>query len=265
MGEIRAIELKVHQELADSGLDAQRSTIATRQASQALDGSVQAWAVGEPKSTADELVNLFAHPTTAQRVANSAAPCHELQEQMKMAQLEHPPVLVGQLAHSWQIIGYQCLYPALDRGRDRRQGSLPTRGTFLAGKQQWVEESGFVTSTGLERGQVQDPRHACKLKPQSVGQQHERTARDPLWTGSRDKPSQRLPEPIPIRRQRHVRAPREELAERASLYQHTVKQDGRGSVNRSTPLPRPDRPGVSTLHTLTTSRTKSSNPSSTTG
>src|SRR5204863_4106346 len=54
------------------------------------------------------------------------------------------------------------------------------------------------------------------LEPQAIGQQHERSARELLWRGARDKPSQRLAKSVPIRRQGHARTLGEELGRACS-------------------------------------------------
>src|SRR5437016_1215346 len=94
---------------------------------------------------------------------------------MEMAQLQHPLVLLSDLAHPRQIVDNQCPYTVPETRRDGRHGLLPARSTFLPRQQQWVEEGGVIASARLERGQVQDPRYCVELEPQAVGQQHERS------------------------------------------------------------------------------------------
>jgi hypothetical protein len=58
-------------------------------------------------------------------------------------------------------------------------------------------------------------------KPQTIGQQYERSARDLLWAGSRNQPSQRLTKAI--RWQRHPCATGEKLAKGATPHEHAVE------------------------------------------
>src|SRR3989449_10060832 len=49
-------------------------------------------------------MNLLAHGAAAKRVAQTTALGLELQQQMEMTQLQHPPMLRSQLVHSRQVI-----------------------------------------------------------------------------------------------------------------------------------------------------------------
>ena len=181
-----------------------------------------------------------------------------------MAQLQHPPALLGELPPSWEVVDDHGLNAPRGLRRDGGQGLLPARSALLPRKQQGIEEGGVVAAAGLERRQVQDPRRCVELEPQTIGQEHERSTRNLLRAGAGDKPAQRPAEAIPIRRQRHARTLGEQLAEREAFHEHSAQDRRWRPMSRATALPRANRPRASALHALPTPWAKPSNPGTTT-
>ena len=168
---------------------------------QALQRSVQAIALGQSHGVANEVVDLLANAATPERVSHTTAMDLELEQQMEVTQLQRPSMLLGELAHPWQIVDDHSLNALPCLLRNGRQGLLPSRGALFAWEQQRVEEHGVVAAAGFQRRQIQHPWHPVELEPQPIGKQHQWSPRNLLGTWPSDKPLERLPESIPISRQ----------------------------------------------------------------
>ena len=181
-----------------------------------------------------------------------------------MAQLQYPVPLAGEAPHPREIVGHHGLDPSRDLRRDCRQSLLPARSTLFSRQQQRVEKGSDIATARFERHQIKDPRHAVELEPQTIDQKHQGSLRNHLWTGLGDKAAQGLAKTIPIRWQRHARAPGEQLAECKTIYEDPMENGCWCPMSRATALPWANGPRVSALSALPSPRTKPTNWGTTT-
>lgn len=148
--------------------------------------------VRQARAVEVQTVQELANRAAAGRVTHATTLRLQFQEQMEMAKLQHPATLVGDPAHAGKIVYDHGLDAARSLWRDRRDGLLPARSAFLSGEQQRIEECRAVAVARFKRRQVQDPWHSIELEPQAIGQEHERSCRNLLRTGSGNKSTQRF-------------------------------------------------------------------------
>src|SRR5258708_3289537 len=195
-----AVEGQILQELANRRLDAIGSAVAIRKAPQSLEGSRQVISIGQFQGGADQLVDLLTYRTTSEGVTDAAALRQQLQEQVKLAELQYPLTPVGELLHSGKVVDDDRLDALRGDRRDGLQCLLPARSAFLSRQQQRIEEDGAVAVAGFEGSQIQDPGHRVELEPQTIDQENKRSIGNLLRSRSGDKPMKRLTEAISIRR-----------------------------------------------------------------
>ena len=264
MREVGAIEAQSLQELANGRLDAHGSAVGKRQATQPFQGTAQVLALGQFQCLANEFVDLFANRAATKGVAHTATMNLELEQQMELTQLQHPTMLAGELAHPGQVVDGHCLNTLLCLPRNGRKDLAPSGGALLAREEHRVEEYSVVASARFQCRQIQYPRHAVELEPQSVGKQHQRPARDSLGTGSIDKTLERLAESIPQSRQGDPLTLAQELTERKAAPKHLVQNRRGRAVHRTPALLRTNRPRSLALHALSSSLPEAANVGSTT-
>jgi hypothetical protein len=242
MLQVGAVEGQMLQELADRRLDAFGSAVAIRKAPQSLEGCRQAISIRQFQGGADQLMDLLTYRTTSEGVTDAAALRQQLQEQVKVAELQYPLTLVGELLHPGKVVDDDRLYALRGDRRDGLQCLLPARSAFPSRQQQRIEENGAVAVAGFEGSQIQDPGHRVELEPKTICQKDQRAWRNPLRCRTGDKSTKRLAEAIPIRWQFHARASGEELPERKSVHQDAAQNRCLRPMARATSLLRPNRP-----------------------
>jgi hypothetical protein len=179
-------------------------------------------AIWQFQRAADESMDLLANGTSAQRVAHSTAKGLELQQQVEVTELQNPSTLIGDLLHARKVVDYHRLDSWQRLRRNSRDRLLPTGSSFLAWQEQRIEESGSARFAGLESRQIQHPRHAIELEPQTVGQKDKRPTRDLLGARPGNEAPKRLPEPVPIGRQFHSGPFGKELTEREAVDKNSA-------------------------------------------
>src|SRR2546427_5950732 len=92
---------------------------------------------------------------------------------MEMAELEHPSAPFRDQLHSSEIISDKTADPSLCSRRNTSDDFVPAESAFLARHQHGIEKSGRTFRTGLQRGQIENPRHSSELKTKTVYQQDE--------------------------------------------------------------------------------------------
>jgi hypothetical protein len=128
MREIGAVGLHVAEELPDRHLDAGRPAVGLGESAQAFQGVVDAGPVGRGERAADELMDLVADGPAAERIAHAAVTHLQLEQQVKVAELQDPAVLLSEPAHAGEIVGDQGLNaPCWAAGNVARAWCQPAR------------------------------------------------------------------------------------------------------------------------------------------
>ena len=188
MGQIGAVVREVVEKLADGALGADRAAVALGEPLERGEGVLQPRAAGQGERFAHEPLERFADAAGPRGVGPTVgAGAAQAQEQVEVAELEHPAVLAGDAAHTGQIVSHEATNAALGCRREGGQRAPPARGALLAREQQGVEEDGAPAPAGTQGGQIQDPGAAGEVKPEPIRQQHERARRQRLGAGPGDE------------------------------------------------------------------------------
>ena len=213
----------------------------------------------------NEPIEIFPDRTAQEGSPLTSALSLEFQDQMEMAELKNPVVVLGQVLHPRQVVDDNRADSTSYRGWQSGKNSFPFARSFSAREQDGIQKEGDVFGRRLHGGEIENPRFVSKIKPQTVGHQDQRAARQSVRIRSGCEPAQRLAESISETRQGKLRPPLSQVAERTAFEENLFQDPISHTDGRAAALAGADRPGPQAAGALASPVSETTNFGSTTG
>jgi hypothetical protein len=212
---------------------------------------------------AGELVAEFTHISASDGSLSGSAIALQLADEMKVTELQDPPVVRSQRRNASDLVGDDGLNARARSWRNGTDRFQPTSEILPTRKKQRVQEKRVVLMTRFERHQIKHPRSAVETKVKTIDQKHQWAYWHTQLSMLRDESRQGLTKTITQSLMSQA-GPLSKTFQRPSFQQYRVQKAGRRPPTLASLFFSPNTPRTLALAALTTPRAKTINFGSTT-